>query len=285
VAERLELPVATVKDESRLLDDLHLNSITVAQLVAEAARHLDLPPPSTPTHYANATLSEIAAALQATARAGNANGADAEAYPSGVDEWVREFSIEFVERALQQRHGPSEPGDWHILAPPDHPLKLAVQKAFAHSGGGRGVVVLLPSEPNESHVDLLLDGAREALKGGDDFRFVLVGGSASFARTLHLEAKNLHTCVIEVPSEHPDAASWILAEALAARGYTEARYSSDGKRWEPALRPLEPELDQRTRIRRTTGYLRSFPTGGRRRDRLESRKDEGGGHRLPLLQC
>jgi enediyne polyketide synthase len=245
VAERLELPVATVKDESRLLDDLHLNSITVAQLVAEAARHLDLPPPSTPTHYANATLSEIAAALQATARAGNANGADAEAYPSGVDEWVREFSIEFVERALQQRHGPSEPGDWHILAPPDHPLKLAVQKAFAHSGGGRGVVVLLPSEPNESHVDLLLDGAREALKGGDDFRFVLVGGSASFARTLHLEAKNLHTCVIEVPSEHPDAASWILAEALAARGYTEARYSSDGKRWEPALRPLEPELDQR----------------------------------------
>ena len=28
------------------------------------------------------------------------------------------------------------------------------------------------------------------------------------------------------------------------RGYAEARYSSDGKRWEPVLRPLELELDE-----------------------------------------
>jgi len=243
VAERLELPVATIKDESRLLDDLHLNSITVAQLVAEAARRLALPPPPAPTHYANATLSEIASALEVTARAGSTDG-DSDAYPSGIDEWVREFSIEFVERALPQRDGSSGAGDWRILASSDHPLKAAVQKVFAHSGTGRGNVVLLPPEPDESHIDLLLDGAREALKGGDDFRFVLVGGAASFARTLHLEAKNLNTCVVEVPSEHPKTAEWILAEALAARGYTEARYSSDGRRWEPVLRPLVLEPDE-----------------------------------------
>ncbi|HEX7771804.1 MAG TPA: type I polyketide synthase, partial [Pyrinomonadaceae bacterium] len=247
VAERLELPIATIKDESKLLDDLHLNSITVAQLVAEAARHLDLPPPPTPTHYANATLSEIASALEATSAAAANGDSDAEAHPSGVDEWVREFSVEFVERALPRRDGPSEQGDWRILAPPDHPLEVAVQKAFAHSGRGRGIVVLLPREPNENHVQLLLDGAREALKGGDDFRFVLAqhsSGAASFARTVHLEAKSINTCVIDVPIEHPDAASWIVAEALAARGYTEARYSSDGKRWEPVLRPLKPKMDQ-----------------------------------------
>ncbi len=248
VAERLELPVATVEDESRLLDDLHLNSISVAQLVAEAARHLDLPPPPAPTHYANATLSEIAKAMEAAARAGGADGdSDAEAHPTGIDEWVREFSVEFVERALPRREGPSEAGDWRILAPPDHPLKVAVERSFAQSGAGRGIVVLLPPEPDESHVDLLLDGAREALKGGDDFRFVLVeyaGGAASFARTLHLEAKNLNTCVVVVPPEHPEAAAWVLAEALAARGYAEARYSSDGKRWEPVLRPLALEADE-----------------------------------------
>src|SRR5262249_24341321 len=88
VAERLELPIATVEDESRLLDDLHLTSTSVAQLVAEAARHLDLPPPTAPTNYANATLSEIAKALEA-ARTGGADGnSDAEAHPIGVDEWV-----------------------------------------------------------------------------------------------------------------------------------------------------------------------------------------------------
>jgi enediyne polyketide synthase len=242
VAERLELPIATIENESRLLDDLHLNSISVAQLVAEAARRLALPPPPAPTNYANATISEIANALEASARAGNTDDdPDADAAPAGVDEWVREFSVEFVEQALPRRDGPSGTGDWRILASPDHPLKDAVERSFAHSGAGRGIVVLLPPDPDDSQTGLLLEGAREALKAADDFRFVLVGGAASFARTLHLEAKNLNTCVVDVPTEHPDAAKWVLAEALAARGYTEARYSSDGRRWEPVLRPLEPE--------------------------------------------
>jgi enediyne polyketide synthase len=42
-----------------------------------------------------------------------------------------------------------------------------------------------------------------------------------------------------VPPEHPEASAWVLAEALAAHGYSEARYSSDGRRWVPVLRPLE----------------------------------------------
>jgi enediyne polyketide synthase len=246
VAERLELPVATVEDQSRMLDDLHLNSISVAQLVAEAARRLDLPPPPASTYYANATLSEIARALEAAAHTRGATGdTDEETEASGVDEWVREFSVEFVERALPRRESPSETGDWRVLAPPNHPLKAAVQTSFERSGQrsatGRGIVVLLPPEPDESHIGLLLDGARAALKGGDDFRFVLVehgGGAASFARTLHLEAKNLNTCVVDLPPEHPEAAEWVLAEALAVRGHAEARYSSDGRRFETVLRPL-----------------------------------------------
>ena len=243
VAERLELPSATIEDESRLLDDLHLNSISVAQLVAEAARHLGVPPPPAPTHFANATLSEIARALDAAAHSEDTRS-DADALAAGVDEWVREFSLTFVERDLPRREAPPEPGDWRILSPPEHPLKVAIERSLAHSGTGRGIVVLLPPEPDESHIALLLDGARTALKGGDNFRFVLVGGAASLARTLHLEAKNLNTCVVDVPQEHASAAEWVLAEALAVRGYSEARHSSDGKRWEPVLRPLEPQVDE-----------------------------------------
>jgi enediyne polyketide synthase len=246
VAERLELPVATVEETSRMLDDLHLNSISVAQLVAEAARRLDVPPPPAPTYYANATISEIAMALEAAAHTRGATGdADEAAQPFGVDEWVREFSVEFVERALPRRESPSETGDWSVLTPSNHPLKDAVQRSFKRSGQrsatGRGIVVLLPPEPDESHIGLLLDGAQAALKGGDDFRFVLVGhegGAASFARTLHLEAKNLNTCVVDVHPEHPEAAEWVLAEALAVRGHAEARYSSDGRRFESVLRPF-----------------------------------------------
>lgn len=269
VAERLELPIATVADKSRMLDDLHLNSISVAQLVAEAARCLDLPPPPAPTYYANATLSEIATALEA---AGHSRGAtrdvDEEAQPSGVDEWVREFSVEFVERALPRRESPSETGDWRVIAPPDHRLKAAAQRSFDCSGMGRGIVVLLPPEPDESHIGLLLDGAQAALKGGDDFRFVLVehgGGAASFARTLQLEAKNLNTCVVDVPPEHPEAVEWVLAEARAVRGHVEARYSSDGRRFEPVLRPLvlEPTVVDACELPLTTNDV-LVVTGGAR---------------------
>ncbi len=242
VAERLELPITTIEDQSRLLDDLHLNSISVAQLVAEAARHLGLPPPPAPTHYANATLSEIAGALEAAAHVGNADS-DADTTPSGVDEWVGEFSVEFVERALPQREGLDEAGDWRILASPDHPLKDAVERYFAQANAGRGIVVLLSPEPDETQIGLLLDTAREAMKSGHGFRFVLVG-AGSFARTLHLEARVLNTCVVEVPAEHPQAAEWILAEALASNGHSEARYSADGKRWEPVLRPRVYEPDE-----------------------------------------
>ncbi|HKE55944.1 MAG TPA: SDR family NAD(P)-dependent oxidoreductase [Pyrinomonadaceae bacterium] len=247
VAERLELPIATIENESKLLDDLHLNSISVAQLVTEASRRLNLSPPPAPTDYANASLSEIAKALEAAARAGSQNALEAEADPPGVDEWVRGYSVALVERALPRHVNPTGSGAWRILAPPDHPLKDALQRSFAQSSAGRGVVVLIPIEPDESHVGLLLDGAREALKEGDNFCFVLVQhgtGAASFVRTLHLEARNLNTCVVDVPFDHPKACAWVLAEALTARGYVEAHYTSDGRRSEPVLRPLVLEADQ-----------------------------------------
>ena len=50
--------------------------------------------------------------------------------------------------------------------------------------------------------------------------------------------------MVDVPPGHPAAAEWVLAEALAVRGYAEARYDSDGRRWEPVLRPLAPEPDE-----------------------------------------
>ena len=70
-------------------------------------------------------------------------------------------------------------------------------------------------------------------------RFVLVqhgGGAASFARTLHLEAPQIATCVVDVPVDHPRAADWIVAEAEAMFGFTEVHYDESGRRREPILR-------------------------------------------------
>lgn len=242
VAERAELPPSAVKDNNRLLSDLHLNSITVGQLVAEASRSLGLAPPVAPTHYADATVAEVAQALEELVQTGGSTVVDAEKRsPSGVDSWIRAFTVELVERPLPRRQLPIRMGNsWRIIAPAAHPLAGSLQEAFEHSPGS-GVVVCLPPEPDESHIDLLLEGVRAVLAERESTRFVLVqhgGGGAAIARTLHLEAPKVTTCVVDVPIEHPQATEWVLAEALTAVGYSEAQYDSSGRRLEPRLRLL-----------------------------------------------
>lgn len=238
IAARAELPVTAVKDDSRFLTDLHLNSITVGQLVAEAARQLQLPPLIGLTDFANATVAKVAQALEELAHCGAKISHNTKRAPAGIDSWVRPFTVEWVERPLppNPREGerPREP--LTVIAPLDHPLASALQKLR-----GGGVVLCLPPAPNEQHISLLLQAARAALAQKSGARFILVQqgcGAAAFARTLHLEHPEIITCVIDLPFDRPEAANWIQQEADAADGYSEARYDASGIRHEPRLVPL-----------------------------------------------
>jgi enediyne polyketide synthase len=248
VAERAELPTEAVKDENHLLSDLHLNSITVGQLVAEASRSLGLLPPVAPTDYADATVAEVAKALEELARTGSSTRIDEKKRtPPGVDVWIRPFTVEPVERPLPQRKSlVTGRGVWQIIALPDYPFTASLEQAFA-SYSGKGVIVCLPPEPDEHHVSLLLEGAHLVLAEREATHFILVqhgGGGEAFARTLYLEAPKNTTCVVDVPVDHPQVIEWVLAEAKAARGYSEASYDTFGRRREPVLRLLS--LSQET---------------------------------------
>jgi len=250
VAARAELPLSAVGDDSRLLGDLHLNSITVGQLIAEAARRLNLPPLVGLTDFANATVGKAAAALEALSSVGAANAAALrQRVPSGVDSWVRPFTIQWIERPLPERLARIERreetslvrnGGWQVIAPSGHPLAEPLREIFARSDG-RGVVLCLPEGLSEVPVTLLLESARTALAMGSEARFVLVQngrGAAGLARTLHLERPDITTCVVDTPFDHPQAAAWVRAEALSARGFVEARYDTLGVRRESRLAVL-----------------------------------------------
>jgi enediyne polyketide synthase len=242
VAERAELPPDAVKNENHLLGDLHLNSITVGQLVAEASRSLGLMPPVAPTDYADATVAEVARALEELARSGSSTRIDdKKRTPPGVDVWIRPFTVELVERPLPQRKSlVSGTGTWRVIALPDYPFTASLEQAFA-SYSGQGVIVCLPPEPDEHHIALLLEGAHLVLAEREVTHFILVqhgGGGEAFARTLSLEAPRITTCVVDVPADHPQAIAWVLAEAKAAVGYSEASYDTFGRRREPVLRLL-----------------------------------------------
>ncbi|HEV3121021.1 MAG TPA: SDR family NAD(P)-dependent oxidoreductase [Isosphaeraceae bacterium] len=247
VAQTAELPISAVSDSSRLLQDLHLNSIAVGQLVAEAARSMGLDAPLSPTNFADATLAEVAGALEEQAKIdGSSTATRRQDAISGVDSWVRFFTVGWAECARSGRPIAEPSSGWRVIAPGGLALAEEVSRAFERVGVGGGVVVCLPEFPDERHVGILLEGARALLEqaGHATKRFVLVqqgGGAAAFARSLHLEVAGVTTCVVDVPPGHSEAADRIVAEALAAEGYTEARFDAQSKRFVPRLRPFEVE--------------------------------------------
>ncbi len=242
VAQRTELPLETVTAHQRLLADLHLNSIAVSQLVVEAARGLGLPPPSSLLDFSNVTVGDAAQALEELKQC-DTSAVEA-AQPAGVDSWFRPFVVNLVERPPGRRaNAPDSRGEWQFFAPADSALADSLREVLGGVETG-GVVVCLPPEPDERHAGLLLEGARAALKSGRGACFVLVqhgAGAASFARTLHLEAPEINTCVVTVPEGHPQAARWVSAEVATCGGYAEAHYDEAGTRYEPRLVPVSPD--------------------------------------------
>lgn len=242
VARRVELPESAVTEGSRMLSDLHLSSITVGQLVGEAARLVGARAPIAPTDYANASLAEVAAGLDEQARAGGEDAASAE-FPPGVDSWVRPFVGEWVERPVPS--GGSAPE-----TPP--------------------VVVHLPPEPDPEALRSLLEAGRRAI-ADPAAAFVLVhrGWGSGFARSLHLERATGTTLVVGLPAAGApeDLAEERLHAELAAvqpGAYGECAYDAEGHRREPVLRllPEAPPAGE-TLLESSTGGVILVSGGGR----------------------
>lgn len=241
LARRLDLAEDAIRPEHRLFADLHLNSIAVGQIVGQAARALGLSPPAAPTNYALATVEEAAAALSMGAQiptdAGNA-------FPAGVDSWVRAL----VPRAQLRPLIVAAHRDrwrWRIVAAEGHPLARLVAKE-SRSEGRPAVLLCLPETPDLDHLPLILEAGRAVLELGGDALLLVAqsgGGGAAFARCLTLEHPALRVVVVDLPFDDPRAGAWLLNEAEAARpGYAESRYDADGARFVPALEILR-DLD------------------------------------------
>ncbi|HYZ78519.1 MAG TPA: SDR family NAD(P)-dependent oxidoreductase [Gaiellaceae bacterium] len=230
VAERCELPQDALSDEATLLGDLHLNSIQVSEIAVTAARTLGVAPPVAPAELATATVAELAAAVAGGAPV----DAAADEAVGGVADWVRPFVRELVDAAPPAAaHAACA---WHVLAPDEHPLA----EAFAGAGEERGVALWLPRGAVDPGA--LLAAARAVRETGAT-RFALVHEGArasSFAKTLHLEAPHVHTCVVEVP-RGTEALVRARAEAETTEGFREVVLGEEpDARRVPLFRLLEP---------------------------------------------
>lgn len=247
-AERAELPLDAVHPDNQPLDDLHLSSITVGQILNQASTALGLNGPVAVSNYATATLAELAAMLDELADTAVPGEEDGRDRVDGVAPWVRAFSIEHVEEPRPPAVPARQPGAWQVFATDAHPLAGELAKALGDAPIGDGVLLCLPHDCGEQHVPLMLRAARAALGHAAQVRFVVVQdrrGACGLAKTLHLEAPGIDTTIVTLPlardftaADATRAVRHIVEDVAGTSGFSEVVYDAEGVRRIPVLRPL-----------------------------------------------
>ncbi|RJX28815.1 MAG: SDR family NAD(P)-dependent oxidoreductase [Desulfurivibrio sp.] len=102
IAKRTGFPRQSLSAGMRLLDDLNLDSIKAAELLAEAAKGCGVAGDMDVSQYANSTVAEIAAAFDGFIVAkGQPAAAEPEVAAKAVwPTWVRNFAVAYVEEEL-----------------------------------------------------------------------------------------------------------------------------------------------------------------------------------------
>ncbi|MGW7409894.1 SDR family NAD(P)-dependent oxidoreductase [Streptomyces sp. NPDC054833] len=246
VAERAELPAELVDPDSRLLDDLHMSSITVGQIVNQAASRLGIAAAQVPTNFATATLAELAEALETVVSTGGAVDSGTPVV-AGAAPWARPFAVDLDEVARPHAAADGADGDWELFTTDGHPYAEQLRQKLAGSGVGAGVLAVLAKGCARQEVERVLAAAHSALAGDRARRFVLVQdgrGAAGLAKTLYLEAPHLRTTVVHTPAS-PDVVERVVGEVAATTRFAEVHYDDAGVRRVPTLRAL-PVAPQRT---------------------------------------
>ncbi len=244
IGRRTELPPEAIDPGSRLLSDLHLNSIGVGELVIEAARQLGLGPPASPTEYADASVHEVAAALAELRAAGGAESEE-DALPPGLGAWVRSFAVEPVRfEPHPPRISADADGRHEVLAAEGEPLGEVFGELAAEAPTETPGVLLVSPEPEaETELELLLTAGRAALQRRCPLVVVQrAPGAAALARAWFLES-DLPVAVFQLPPEaETDARAWaarVLDHCARLAGFQELVFDASGACFRPTLRLLE----------------------------------------------
>jgi enediyne polyketide synthase len=239
LAEAVELPVGAVAAHSRLLSDLHLNSLRVAQIAASACDRLGRARPTSLTGFGDVSVGELAAMLSDLPAASADGPAEA---PPGVAHWVRAFLPGLVAR--ERPRTPVAGRSWRLSIAAGHPLAGPIRAAFGPGddvgeGAPPAVLAALPPAPAQAAMVLLLSAAQAAAETGTEFVVLQHGGGGSaIAKTLHAERPELDCTVLDVPAT-ADGVRWAAEEARHPRtGFREVHFDSAGRRLVPTLVPL-----------------------------------------------
>lgn len=239
IADKAELPVSAISLENRMLSDLHLNSITVGQIVTSAAKRLGAIQPLSPTEFADSTVTEIIAALEKYKNF-TENENPLEQTITGLDDWVRPFEIKLVEKNLIKKNTTNEKGSWQIFSQNENKFADKIREQIGVLNGN-GVIICVTGEAVEEEISILLQGAKSIIEQHNG-KFVLVQDKksfAGFAKSFALENPKIPTIVIQLPFANENSIEWLFDEISSNEEYVEVHYLEDGRRFEPLVESIK----------------------------------------------
>ncbi|MFE2756020.1 SDR family NAD(P)-dependent oxidoreductase, partial [Actinosynnema sp. NPDC059335] len=212
LSRTLELPLAGLRPDRRLLGDLHLNSLQVVQLVAEVAELTGRRVPALPPSFETMTVGETAELV-----AGQPPVDAATAVAEGVGPWVRSF-----EHRWEPWTGSAPAGGVRWTVPATAPRRLhdAARGSDADGPSRRGLAVWLADDAGVAEV---ADVLRTVAEQRPDVLAVVHRGhpaAAAVARSAGIELASCTATSLELPpvaAEHGSAAAPALAGATRQR--------------------------------------------------------------------
>ncbi|RPF19721.1 type I polyketide synthase [Myceligenerans xiligouense] len=247
IAAKVELPLEMIEAGTRPLDELHLSSITIAQITNDVIRSQGRPPLSGVPAFATATVGEIAEMLDAAADTEPSGGPDDAAEAPGAEPWVHAFAI---------RHLPADPlpapppgqSRWTRLGAAREDTDRLLARLSA-TDGAPGVLVDtrgLPLTDSAARADELISRLRETRTAREPVRVVALhhgpGGLAGLLKSVRLEHPDISVTVVTVAPDADLTASVIdsVAADTTASGFLEVGYDAAGRRHVPRLDMVPP---------------------------------------------
>ena len=267
IANRLELPEESISAENRLLMDLHLNSISVSQMVTDLARNLDLPAPAAATDYSNATIQEVAQAMEELKTTGiNAVSETKEKHPQGINAWVRAFTITHQHQALSAITTSTQNynSQWQLYKSINTNFCKSLLNELQSKINENGVVIVV-SENLQNTVNLLLKASRQVIANQNECsHFVLIQSEpevASFARTFFQELTSTKVTIFTGALSEKNIPH-IISEIANNKGFSEVSYEHSSKRQVPILNYF-PITDNNNKIALTPQDVVLISGGGK----------------------
>ncbi|MFD9739259.1 SDR family NAD(P)-dependent oxidoreductase [Umezawaea sp. NPDC059074] len=187
LSHSLELPAASVRPDSLLLGDLHLNSLQVVQVVVDVADRLGRRVPPLAVSTAESTVEEIAALCASQPPV------DAHTDDVGVRPWVRAFEHRWVPWTPR-----ATPCRWTVRAPEDDWVHAVARQSAVEDSAVGGLAVRLDDAAGAEDISALL---REISARTPDVLTIVHHGhpaASAIARAVGAEIDGCRVAAVEI---------------------------------------------------------------------------------------